>query len=629
MQPARANLLEYQRLAGLVPTQSGYTPAGSGAALTDAAERGESTWARLTRRKVVQWGIAYVAGAWGLLQGIGFVADAFNWPAATKQVATLLLLIGLPIVLVLAWYHGDRGEQRIRRTELAIISLLFLMGGGILWLYDRASEPPAVAGATARPADSLVTAPERTDSPHEKSIAVLPFVNMSPDKNQEYFADGISEELLNLLAQVPELRVIARTSSFSFKGKDVDIAEIARKLNVANLLEGSVRTSGDTVRITAKLVRAADSAHLWSQTYDRSMSDVFKVQDEIAANVVAQLKIKLLGAAPRLRVTDPRAYALFLQAREVMREYNAEAIEQAIVLYQQALAIDPRFAPAWTGLADAYFSQVDLGLATTDQGLPLAREAINQALANDPTYASVYARLAMIDGIIEGDLAAAARHVEQGLAWDPANLDLISSAGRIAGSLGRQDEAIALVEYLVGRDPLNVMGHDGLAHAYRSAGRLNEALAEFRTVLKLSPGFGSKQYFLGEVLLLKGDAKAALAEIQQEPVEGYRLLGLSMAYHALGRKAESDATLDELIRKHEPTMAFNIAYALAWRGEADRAFEWLDKAVKYRDAGLVLIAHHPMLEKLHSDPRWLPLLRRLGKAPEQLAAIKFDVNVPK
>ena len=592
---------------------------GRGVSHTPTERETENTWTRLRRRKVVQWGLVYVAGSWGFLQGLEYISSTYDWPRQIQQLATLAVLIGLPILLVIAWYHGDRGQQRITTPEFAIVTLLLLLGGGAFWYYQRASE---IAMMSPSPVSAVATSADH-------SIAVLPFVNMSPDKDQEYFADGISEELLNLLAQMPELRVIARTSSFSFKGKDVDIAEIARKLNVANVLEGSVRTSGDTVRITAKLVRAADSSHLWSQTYDRPMSDVFKVQDEIAATVVAQLKIKLLAAAPKLRVTDPQAYALFLQAREVMRQYNAEAIEQAIVLYQQALAIDPRYAPAWTGLADAYFSQVDLGLVTTDQGLPLARKAINQALANDPTYASVYARLAMIDGIIDGDLAAAARHLEQGLAWDPANLDLISSAGRIAGSLGRRDQAIALVEYLVARDPLNVMGHDGLAHAYRSAGRLDEALAEFRTVLKLSPGFGSKHYFLGEVLLLKGDAKAALAEIQQEPVEGYRLLGLSMAYHALGRKAESDAALDELIRKHEQTMAFNIAYALAWRGEADRAFEWLDKAVKYRDAGLVLIAHHPMLESLHSDPRWLPLLRRLGKAPEQLAPIKFDVNVPK
>jgi tetratricopeptide (TPR) repeat protein len=408
----------------------------------------------------------------------------------------------------------------------------------------------------------------------------------------------------------------------------VDIAEIARKLNVAHVLEGSVRKSGDTLRITAQLVRASDSSRLWSQTYDLKMADVFKVQDEIAATVVTQLRIKLLGSAPHVRQTDPKAYALFLQGREVMRQYNAEAIEEAILLYRQALAIDARFAPAWTELAGAYFAQVNLGLVTSDQGLPMAREAVNQALANDPTYAAAYARLAVLDGIIEGDLAAAARHVEQGLARDPANLDLITSAGRIAGGLGRADQSIALVEYLVARDPVNVMGYDGLGHVYQVAGRLDDALAQYRTVLRLSPGFGSEHYFLGEVLLLKGDAEAALAEIQQERFESYRLLGLSMAYHALGRQAEADAALDEAIRKHEQTMAFNIAYALAWRGESDRAFEWLDKAVRYRDLGLNVVARHPMLVSLHADPRWLPLLRRLGKAPEQLAAIKFDVTVP-
>jgi TolB-like protein len=589
--------------------------------VTDATERDkDTTWTRLRRRKVAQWGLLYVAAAWGLLEGLAYVSDAFQWPAQLRQIALLALLIGMPIVLVLAYYHGDRGQQRITLPEFAILTLLLLLGGGAFWYYQRASE--TVPAAVPPPATAAATATDH-------SIAVLPFVNMNPDKDQEYFADGISEELLNLLSQVPELRVIARTSSFSFKGKEVDIAEIARKLNVAHVLEGSVRKSGDTFRITAQLVRASDSSRLWSQTYDRKMADVFKVQDEIAATVVTQLRVKLLGSAPQVRQTDPKAYALFLQGREVMRQYNAEAIEEAILLYRQALAIDPRFAPAWTELAAAYFAQVNLGLVTTDQGLPMAREAINQALANDPTYAAAYARLAVLDGIIEGDMAAAARHVEQGLARDPANLDLINSAGRIAGGLGRSDQAIALVEYLVARDPVNVMGYDGLGHAYRAAGRLDDALAQYRTVLKLSPGFGSEHYFLGEVLLLQGDAKAALAEIQQEPVDSYRRLGLSMAYHALGRKAESDAALDEVIRKHEQTMAFNIAYALAWRGEADRAFEWLDRADRYRDLGLGLIARHPLLVSLHSDPRWLPLLRRLGKAPEQLAAIKFDVTVPK
>ena len=201
-----------------------------------------SVWSALRRRKVVQWGLLYVAGSWGFLQGLEYVGESFNWPQQVRQIAVLALIIGLPIVLVLAWYHGDRGEQRFRGTEIAIIALLLLLGGGIFWVYQRASE--TAPGPTAPPTAAAFA----TDA----SIAVLPFVNMSPDKEQEYFADGISEELLNLLAQVPELRVIARTSSFSFKGKDAEISEIARRLNVTNVLEGSVRRSGNKLRITAR-----------------------------------------------------------------------------------------------------------------------------------------------------------------------------------------------------------------------------------------------------------------------------------------------------------------------------------------------------------------------------------------
>ena len=314
------------------------------------------------------------------------------------------------------------------RTEFAILTLLFLLGGGAFWYYQRSSETATVAAPPST--DAAATATDR-------SIAVLPFVNMSADKEQEYFADGISEELLNLLAQVPELRVIARTSSFSFKGKEMDIAEIARKLNVANVLEGSVRKSGDTLRITAQLVRASDSSHLWSKTYDRQMTDVFKVQDEIAAAVVEQLKVKLLGEAPRVSVTDPRAYALFLQGREVARQFSPASLEHAIDLYEQALAVDPAYAPAWDGLASAYFNQMDLGVVPLDDGLLRAQDAIKQALEGDPQYAPAYARLALVDGVIERKLAVGARHIERGLALDPANFEVIDAAVLIARRLGR------------------------------------------------------------------------------------------------------------------------------------------------------------------------------------------------
>src|SRR6187455_1989483 len=333
-------------------------------------------WSALRRRKVVQWGVAYAAAAWVLLQVLDYFSDTFNWPRQIQQLTTVALLIGLPVALILAWYHGDRGQQRITTPELGMLTLALLLGGGVLWYFQRASET------------STATSPAPTAAalPTDASIAVLPFVNMSADKEQEYFADGISEELLNLLAQVPELRVIARTSSFSFKGKEVDIAEIARRLNVANVLEGSVRKSGDTLRITAQLIRASDSSHLWSQTYDRQMTDVFKVQDEIAAAVVEQLKITLLGNAPKARATDPQAYALFLQGREVARQFSAASFAQAVDLYRQALAIDPEYAPAWDGLADAYFNQMDFAVISQDQGLPLAKEAIGQTLKIDAQY---------------------------------------------------------------------------------------------------------------------------------------------------------------------------------------------------------------------------------------------------
>ena len=587
---------------------------------TPIERQDQSAWTNLRRRKVVQWGIAYAAGAWIMLQVIAFVADTFHWPDATKQLTTLALLIGLPIVLVLAWYHGDRGEQRVGGTELAVLTLFLLLGGGVLWQYQRTVDTPTVA----EPPPPAAGVPA-----NDRSIAVLPFVNMSPDKEQEYFADGISEELLNLLAQVPELRVIARTSSFSFKGKEVAIADIARKLNVANVLEGSIRKSGNTVRITAQLVRASDSSHLWSQSYDRQMTDVFKVQDEIAGAVVEQLKIKLLGAAPKQSVTDARAYTLFLKAREVMRRYNPEAFRQAMVLYKQALAIDPTYAPAWDGLAAGYFNLIDAGAATVDQVLAPAHEAIDQALKHGSGYAPVYARAALFGGAIEGNLVAAARYIEQGLGLDPTNLDLIGAAIKIARRLGRLELTRDLATYLVMRDPINVYSHEQLAISDVYAGRFDEAIAAFHAGLDLNPEATSLHSSLADALLRKGDAKASLVECQHEPVEGFRLVCLSMAYHALGRKTESDAALAKLIRRYEQTMTSNIAWVLAYRGEVDRAFEWLNKSFAYHDIAIGTIAFDPTWKSLHSDPRWLRLLRKHGMAPEQLAAIKFDVTVPK
>ena len=273
-------------------------------------------WTRLRRRKVVQWGLAYAAGAWGLLQGLQFLAETYEWSSRVLKLSTLAFLIGLPIVLVLAWYHGDRGEQRIKGTELAS-SVCCSCWRGIFWRYERASEVATAASDEAGQAVSTATLSEAALAPDAKSIAVLPFADMSAKKDQEYMSDGMAEELLNVLAKVPDLKVIARTSSFAFKGEKIEIAEIAKKLNVAHVLEGSVRTSGNKVRITAQLVRASDSTHLWSETYDRPLDDIFAVEDEIADAIVQALRIRLLGAAVSSReggTENFEAYQFYLQA---------------------------------------------------------------------------------------------------------------------------------------------------------------------------------------------------------------------------------------------------------------------------------------------------------------------------
>ncbi len=599
--------------------------------------------AELKRRNVFRVSAAYLALGWIVTEVTSTVAPMLHLPEWVPPLVLWIGVIGFPFVVMFSWIYeltpeGLKRESEVepsasvtqhtaRRLDYVIIGLLAVAIG----LYGYQAFRPAAGSRTT------VIARTNTDghpgatpavSGEDRSVAVLPFVDMSAARDQEYFADGISEELLNLLAKVPQLRVIARTSSFSFKGKEVDIAEIARKLNVSNVLEGSVRKSGDTLRITAQLIRASDSSHLWSQTYDRKLTDVFVVQDEIAAAVVEQLKVTLLGNAPKARVTDPKAYALVLQGRALARQASPSAYQQAIPLFEQALAIDPSYAPAWTDLAGIYFGQMDLSQIPMEQGLALGREAIANAHQHDPANAMAYATEALFEGIIERDYAAAARHLEQALELDPTNPEIISIASAVARRLGRLDLAIALGEYGVTRDPVNVNSYDGLGLAYRYNGQFDKSVAAYRKLLSLAPDAGWQHTALGDVLIQQGDATAALLEYQKEPVEVFRLDGLALAYWVLGRKAESDAALAERTRKYPDTKLFSLAAVLADRGDVDGAFEMLEKAALRQDLDLGAVAVFPSFTAMHTDPRWLPLLRRLGLAPEQLEAIKFDISVP-
>jgi tetratricopeptide (TPR) repeat protein len=343
---------------------------------------------------------------------------------------------------------------------------------------------------------------------------------------------------------------------------------------------------------------------------------------------VAQLKITLLGEAPKVQKTDPEAYALYLQARHLSHQSTVESYKHAIELFERALAIAPDYAAAWTGLAEVYETQATGGLRPRDEGYRLARESADKALAIAPACAPTHALLGHIASNHDNDLVAAARYTERALELEPVNPDILIYASRLFRYLDRVEQSTALLEYVVARDPVNPTGHFYLGLNYFYAGRPDEAIASFRTTLSLSPGYVNAKANIGGALLFKGKPDAALTAIQRESEETWRLIYLPMAYHALGQTVESDAALAELIEKHEQGAAYNIAYVLAYRGEADRAFEWLDKAVVYNDPGLQEILATPLFTNIHADPRWLPFLESIGKSPERIDAIEFNVTLP-
>ncbi|OGT56264.1 MAG: hypothetical protein A3E01_06850 [Gammaproteobacteria bacterium RIFCSPHIGHO2_12_FULL_63_22] len=518
--------------------------------------------------------------------------------------------------------------KRFRIVVMSVVVVALALAVGGLLYRDRDRGATAADNAAVSTASSATTDAPSAEATSARSIAVLPFADLSQEKDQAYMSDGLAEELLNLLTKVPRLRVIARTSSFSFQDKSVDVATIAKALDVDHVLQGSVRRSGKRIRISAQLIRAQDSAQVWSETYDRDDNDVFAVQDEIAAAVVGQLKIKLMGEPPHTQKTDPQAYALFLKARQAGRRGDAQGLEQAVTLYRQAIDIDPAYAPAWVGLSSNYANQANSGLRPMDEGFRLAREAVDKALEIDPEFARAHAQMGYIAMSHIGDLQLAAVHLQRALVLAPDDTGVILNAARLAQALARVDQATSFDQLVIARDPVNARAHYNLGVDYLYSNRVDEAIASWQTTIALSPGFIGAWYNIGTAQLARGQSELALASFQKEPSEVWRLIGLPMAYHALGKKAESDAALSRLIAEHATDSAYNIAYVQAFRGEHDQAFQWLERAIAYKDTGLSDVAFEPAFDGMRKDPRWAQMLRKLGKSPEQLAAVKFDVKLP-
>jgi adenylate cyclase len=571
----------------------------------------------LKRRNVIRVAVAYVIVAWLLLQVSDTLVPALHLPGWFHSGVALLLILGFPLAMIFAWAYeltpdGLKKETDVdrsasmthitgRKLDFAIIAALVLTL--VYFVYDE---------FVIEPAQESESAAEIIATEVQQSIAVLPFADMSPDKDQEYMSDGIAEEMLNLLAKIPQLRVTARTSAFSFKGKDDTIPEIGVKLNVTYVLEGSVRKAANQIRITAQLIEASTDKHLWSETYTRELEDVFAIQDEIAAEVVSQLQVTLLGELPTVKRIDAGAYALYLQARHLGSQDTAVSLKQSESLFRQVLQLAPGYAPALLGLS--FYGCEDF---------EECRRFSEQAFESDPTYAPAVATLGL-EAAATGDLVAAAEWINRALALDADDLDVLWAVSELLQALERS--SVRVNEYIVSVDPVNAEVHGVLSQAYWVEGRYQEAVAAARTSLRLSPQSAFARVFLIASLNLMGESKEALTETElfSDSDERWKLFLSSVTYYNLGEQVRSDTLLQEYIDKF-PGDYYQIAIGSAGQNKADLAFEYLYKAAEDPDFSAVLRGN---FASIVDDPRWAALMEKMGRSPAQLAAIEFEYTPP-
>ncbi|MFL7868172.1 MAG: tetratricopeptide repeat protein, partial [Anaerolineales bacterium] len=417
----------------------------------------------------------------------------------------------------------------------------------------------------------------------------------------EYFSDGLSEELLHLLAKIPELHVAARTSSFSFKGKDLEVTEIASRLKVAHVLEGSVRMHDNQIRITTQLIQADNGFHVWSETYDRQLDNIFDIQEEIAIAVVDALKITLLGEAPKTRKTDPVAYQLYLEGQYLKRRISRDSLDRAIEAFKQAVEIDPAYVPAWAELADTYIWGGGSDGLSSEETFALADHAIQTAISIDPDYAFAYYVRGISWIFTKHGFKQGIEDFQHALKLDPDDAFIVAAIGKGAFLTGKFDLAITQYQAALAMEPIVPEFYWFLGNAYLSSGRLDDAEASFRKLLSLSPSSYGK-YDLWQTLFLKGELEAALAESDTSFVR-------AIVHHALGNTAVADEALADVIENAGP---YSIAKVYGYRGDIDKTFEWLDYMLENSDYYPTWILTEAAFRSIHTDPRWEPFLEKLG-----------------
>ena len=498
--------------------------------------------------------------------------------------------------------RGSAGRNRWLFVVVGVLALLvvgYLATNRFLVAKQFPGVPPVPRAAA------------QAGAPDRSSIAVLPFLDMSEKKDQEYFSDGLSEELIDLLAKTQGLEVIARTSSFYFKGRQATIAEIAKTLNVANIIEGSVRKSGDTLRVTAQLIRASDGVHLWSETYDRNLKDVFQVQDDIARGVVDKLKLTLLPVAAdsAARTENSEAHSLYLQGRYFVARDTSADLTKALDLFQRARTLDPNYAPAWAAEGIVSLRRIANSLITMREGLAAARAAASKALQLDPDSSDGCNVLATTLS-----LTFMWQEAEQTLvkcrAASSDNTDLLVTSAIIARQLGRNEESLSQFRLAMEHDPLHPFARRYFARTLWHTGRVHEAETAIRQMLGMNAAQPGAQYLLGVILLTEGDPAAAFAAFQAETGTGWTAYGLALGFRAMHRDAEADAALAALLQRPEGSQ-FQIAETYAYRGNADEAFKWLDAAIDH-DSGVMWLRGDPLLQSLTSDPRYAKFLRKIN-----------------
>lgn len=553
----------------------------------------------LKRRNVVKAGVAYLIVAWLIAQIASIVLPTFEAPPWVMKTLLFVLIVGFPVNLVISWIY-DVTPDGIKKTK-SLNEKSMLKNQRLNKVIVSALVLTVVIVASNLFFKKVIST--------DKSIAVLAFADMSPQKDQEYFSDGISEELLNLLAKIPELKVISRTSSFSYKGKNKTATEIAKELNVSYILEGSIRKAGNMVRVTAQLIRANDGFHEWSHTYDRALDSIFKIQDDISAEVSKQLQLSILGKQFLSKPIDTEAYNLYLQAVHLVHQNTKESYIKAEEKIKAAIAIDDTYAEAWRMLAQIYDTGTyNFSVREPKEGIPLGLAAAKNAIELNPNSAQAYCALSSLQALA-WDFEASAKNMQKALQLDPNNAVIIGTAA--LRSFGDLEKAISLQKKAIKLDPLVYTNYFNLGFANYRLNRIEQANEAFDTFALYYPNWQIYHYMKALVNLSQGNNEEALKEIEQESNEFFSLYGRNFVYFAMGRLDEANALFEEFKELYGESDPSNLADLYAFRGDYDSSFKELDRALEIKDPVLIEALTYPSFKPMHSDPRWRTLISKI------------------